>query len=86
MLFSIHSDERKSFQSQPQTALRRSGIENKQAWYNIHTVKRSYGTEGTNDDVEASFQQSPIHYHMLMLKLQRHTISIKIQESRKLKN
>nr|GEX12356.1 retrovirus-related Pol polyprotein from transposon TNT 1-94 [Tanacetum cinerariifolium] len=29
---------------------------------------------------------SRIHYHMLMLKLQRHTISIKIQESRKLKN
>ncbi|GJY39398.1 hypothetical protein Tco_0425762 [Tanacetum coccineum] len=28
---------------------------------------------------------SRIHYHMLMLKLQRHTISIKIQESRKLK-
>ncbi|GKA09541.1 retrovirus-related pol polyprotein from transposon TNT 1-94 [Tanacetum coccineum] len=42
------------------------------------TAKRS-----TNDDVAASFQQSLIHYHMLMLKLQRHTISIKIQESRK---
>ncbi|GKC93812.1 hypothetical protein Tco_1159254 [Tanacetum coccineum] len=40
---------------------------------------------GTNDDVAASFQQSRIHYHTLMLKLQRHTISIKIQESRKLK-
>ncbi|GJT04407.1 hypothetical protein Tco_0838869 [Tanacetum coccineum] len=40
---------------------------------------------GTNDDVAASFQHSQIHYHMLMLKLQRHTISIKIQESRKLK-
>ncbi|GJZ43393.1 hypothetical protein Tco_0590648 [Tanacetum coccineum] len=35
---------------------------------------------GTNDDVAASFQQSRIHYHMLMLKLQRHTTSIKIQE------
>ncbi|GJR30422.1 auxin efflux carrier [Tanacetum coccineum] len=41
---------------------------------------------GTNDDVGASFQQSLIHYHMLMLKLQRPTIRIKIQESRKLKN
>ncbi|GJR36617.1 hypothetical protein Tco_1212301 [Tanacetum coccineum] len=36
----------------------------------------------TDDGVVASFQQSQIHYHMLMLKLQRHTISIKIQESR----
>ncbi|GJV17213.1 hypothetical protein Tco_1362536 [Tanacetum coccineum] len=44
-----------------------------------------YGTRGTNDDVAASFQQSRIHYHMLMLKPQRHTISIKIQELRKLK-
>ncbi|GJV28810.1 hypothetical protein Tco_1385258 [Tanacetum coccineum] len=43
-------------------------------------------TVGTNDGVAASFQQSLIHYHMLMLKLQRHTISIKIQESRNLKN
>nr|GEZ01015.1 hypothetical protein [Tanacetum cinerariifolium] len=32
---------------------------------------------GTNDGVAASFQQSRIHNHMLMLKLQRHTISIK---------
>ncbi|GJV38829.1 hypothetical protein Tco_1417269 [Tanacetum coccineum] len=40
---------------------------------------------GTKDGVAASFQQSRIHYHMLMLKQQRHTISIKIQESRKLK-
>ncbi|GKD47139.1 hypothetical protein Tco_1271784 [Tanacetum coccineum] len=39
---------------------------------------------GTNDSVAASFQQSQIHYHMLMLKLQRYTIVIKIQESRKL--
>ncbi|GJY32181.1 isoamylase 3, chloroplastic, partial [Tanacetum coccineum] len=37
-------------------------------------------------DGDTLFQQSQIHYHMLMLKLQRHTISIKIQESRKLKN
>ncbi|GJS49677.1 retrovirus-related pol polyprotein from transposon TNT 1-94 [Tanacetum coccineum] len=74
ILFSIHSDEWKSFQSQHQTALR----------YNIYTLKRSYRTRGTNDEVAASFQQSQIHYHMLMLKLQRHTITIKIQESRKL--
>ncbi|GKA58886.1 hypothetical protein Tco_0758199 [Tanacetum coccineum] len=40
---------------------------------------------GTNDGVAASLQLSQIHNHMLMLKLQRHTISIKIQESRKLK-
>ncbi|GKB37441.1 hypothetical protein Tco_0882383 [Tanacetum coccineum] len=32
---------------------------------------------GTNDRVATSFQQSLIHYHMLMPKLQRHTISIK---------
>ncbi|GKB58215.1 hypothetical protein Tco_0914401, partial [Tanacetum coccineum] len=36
----------------------------------------------TNDGVASSFQQSRIHYQMLMLKLQRHTISIKIRESR----
>nr|GEU68074.1 hypothetical protein [Tanacetum cinerariifolium] len=36
---------------------------------------------GTNDDVAASFQQSATHYHMFMLKLQRHTISIKYQVS-----
>ncbi|GJS14469.1 DNA damage-inducible protein 1-like protein [Tanacetum coccineum] len=41
---------------------------------------------GTNDGVAASFQKSLIHYHMLKLKQQRHTISIKIQDSRKLKN
>ncbi|GJY07280.1 hypothetical protein Tco_0374334 [Tanacetum coccineum] len=34
-------------------------------------------TAGTNNGVAASFQQSPIHYHMLMLKLQRHAKSIK---------
>ncbi|GJW64115.1 retrovirus-related pol polyprotein from transposon TNT 1-94 [Tanacetum coccineum] len=34
-------------------------------------------------DGDALFQLSQIHYHMLMLKLQRHTISIKIQESLK---
>ncbi|GJR81963.1 putative ribonuclease H-like domain-containing protein [Tanacetum coccineum] len=34
---------------------------------------------GTNNGVAASFQQSQIHYHMLILRLQRHTISIKIQ-------
>ncbi|GKC53435.1 hypothetical protein Tco_1076180 [Tanacetum coccineum] len=37
---------------------------------------------GTNDGVAASLQQSRIHYHMLILKLQRHTLSIKNQESR----
>ncbi|GJV98402.1 retrovirus-related pol polyprotein from transposon TNT 1-94 [Tanacetum coccineum] len=42
--------------------------------------------QGTNDGVAASFQKSLIHYHMLKLKQQRHTISIKIQDSRKLKN
>nr|GEY19870.1 uncharacterized mitochondrial protein AtMg00810-like [Tanacetum cinerariifolium] len=41
ILFSIHSDEWKPFQSQHQTALRRSGIENEQVRYSIHTVKRS---------------------------------------------
>ncbi|GKB06713.1 hypothetical protein Tco_0834946 [Tanacetum coccineum] len=35
-------------------------------------------------DGDTAFQLSRIHYHMLMLKLQRHTISIKIQVSRKL--
>nr|GEV61856.1 hypothetical protein [Tanacetum cinerariifolium] len=38
---------------------------------------------GINDGVTASFHHIQIHYHMLMLKLQRHTISIKIHESRK---
>ncbi|GJS24442.1 retrovirus-related pol polyprotein from transposon TNT 1-94 [Tanacetum coccineum] len=43
-----------------------------------------HGTGGENDGVAASLQLSQIHYHMLILKLQRHTISIKIQESREL--
>ncbi|GJV77107.1 hypothetical protein Tco_1508691 [Tanacetum coccineum] len=42
-------------------------------------------TVGTDDGLMISFQESQIHNHMVMLKLQRHTISIKIQESRKLK-
>ncbi|GKD30903.1 hypothetical protein Tco_1241681, partial [Tanacetum coccineum] len=37
----------------------------------------------TNDGVAASFQRSQIHHHMLMLRLQRHTISIKIQRIKK---
>ncbi|GJY80507.1 hypothetical protein Tco_0493258 [Tanacetum coccineum] len=48
------------------------------------TGRSSYGTGGINDGVAASLQLSQIHYHMLILKLQRHTISIKIQESREL--
>ncbi|GJR95499.1 hypothetical protein Tco_0267673 [Tanacetum coccineum] len=50
-----------------------------------NTVVSPHGIRGTNDSVATSFQQSLIHYHMLMIKLQRHTICIKIQESRKLK-
>ncbi|GJT20181.1 hypothetical protein Tco_0878887 [Tanacetum coccineum] len=63
------------------SALRRSDIENKLAWLVLTELEDSY----KDGDGDASFQQSQIHYHMLMLKLQRHTISIKIQESRNLK-
>nr|GEU58702.1 hypothetical protein [Tanacetum cinerariifolium] len=45
--------------------------------YSIHTIK--WETRGLDDGVAASFQQSRIHLHMLMLKLQRHT---KHQDSR----
>nr|GEW62086.1 uncharacterized mitochondrial protein AtMg00810-like [Tanacetum cinerariifolium] len=43
-------------------------------------TKKPYPKIGTDDDVAASFYQSLIHYHMFMLKLQRHTI--KHQDSR----
>ncbi|GJU71090.1 hypothetical protein Tco_1262495 [Tanacetum coccineum] len=52
---------------------------------NPHECKQSLDlSAGTEDGVTTSLQQSHIHHHMLMLKLQRYTISIKIQESRKL--
>ncbi|GJW49069.1 retrovirus-related pol polyprotein from transposon TNT 1-94 [Tanacetum coccineum] len=57
ILFSIHSDEWKSFHSQPQTALRSYAL----SW-------------------------KPCQGDSLNLPDHRHTISIKIQESRKLKN
>nr|GEW99480.1 F-box domain, leucine-rich repeat domain, L domain-like protein [Tanacetum cinerariifolium] len=34
------------------------GIVNTGLWYNIHTVKRSYGIEGSDDGVTTSFQRS----------------------------
>nr|GEY41929.1 uncharacterized mitochondrial protein AtMg00810-like [Tanacetum cinerariifolium] len=39
--------------------------------YSIYTIKQE--TEGLDDDVAASFQQSQIHHHMFMLKLPGHT-------------
>ncbi|GJS39400.1 hypothetical protein Tco_0564443 [Tanacetum coccineum] len=72
ILFSIHSDEWKSFQSKYQTALRGSYA---LSWKPCQDL---------DDGVATSFQQSQIHYHMLMLKLQRHTFGIKILKSRKL--
>ncbi|GJT10659.1 hypothetical protein Tco_0857701 [Tanacetum coccineum] len=51
---------------------------------NLHEcIQTLDSSAGTNDGVAALFQHSLIHYHILMLKLQRNTISIKIQESRK---
>ncbi|GJX40125.1 retrovirus-related pol polyprotein from transposon TNT 1-94 [Tanacetum coccineum] len=64
------------------SALRRSDIENMQAWLvltepevnltKFYTVKWSLRNQSINDGVAASFQQSHIHYHILMLKLRRH--------------
>ncbi|GJV69639.1 hypothetical protein Tco_1485148 [Tanacetum coccineum] len=54
ILFSIHNDEWKSFQCHHQTAL----------WYNIYTVKRSYGTgDGDGDDLIPSESDSLRHAH-----------------------
>ncbi|GJZ82953.1 hypothetical protein Tco_0648126 [Tanacetum coccineum] len=53
------------------SALRRSG--------------RSSWNQRLRGQCSNPFQLSLIYYHMLMFKLQRHTISIKTQESRKLK-
>ncbi|GJY38454.1 hypothetical protein Tco_0424818 [Tanacetum coccineum] len=58
--------------------------------YNIYTVKWSYETGGyiKMEMVMPHSSWSRIHYHMLMLKLQRHSISIKFQnhESSRIKD
>ncbi|GJS74948.1 hypothetical protein Tco_0724829 [Tanacetum coccineum] len=62
-------------------------------WLLNHLFKESTSNSsavGTNDSVAASFQLIWIHYHMLMLKLQRHTILLasrfKNQESSSIKD
>nr|GEU94244.1 Gag-Pol polyprotein [Tanacetum cinerariifolium] len=57
------------------SALRRSGNENKQAWYNIYTVKRSLQNQRYKFGVAASFQQSRIH------KPHAHTQAFKVNHS-----
>ncbi|GKB50058.1 hypothetical protein Tco_0900811 [Tanacetum coccineum] len=50
-----------------------------------HRIVGPHRTKGLDDSVATLFHHSWIHYHMLILKIQRHTKSIKIQELRKLK-
>ncbi|GJV81906.1 hypothetical protein Tco_1517776 [Tanacetum coccineum] len=47
--------------------------------YSIYTIKR--GTSGTNIGVAARFQQSQIHYHVLILKLQKSFIKLKCNKN-----
>ncbi|GJU57037.1 hypothetical protein Tco_1234803 [Tanacetum coccineum] len=71
ILFSIYNDDGNPSRANIKQAL----------WLVLTEPEDSY----KDGDGDTSFQLSRIHYHMLMLKLQRHTIGIKIQESRKLK-
>ncbi|GJR78877.1 hypothetical protein Tco_0149662 [Tanacetum coccineum] len=80
MLFSIHSNEWKSFQSQPQTALRSYALSWKPCqgdslnlpdhMYNIYIVKRSYGTRDPSLETKLqgilleSFQEDAKYEHV----------------------
>ncbi|GJV04446.1 hypothetical protein Tco_1338015 [Tanacetum coccineum] len=77
ILFSIHSDEWKSFQSQPQTALRSYAL----SWNPCQGDSLNLPDTGTNFGFAAPFQQSRIHYHVLILNLQKSFIQLKCNKN-----